>query len=77
MEMILLERLVPELEVNNRKRFKKKKTSIETVRGGAHTYLHVAQIWNGHNSHFRDVTPAGEADRNLDSLHCSNMFVKS
>lgn len=23
-------------------------------------HLHVAQIWNGHNSHFRDVAPAGE-----------------
>lgn len=22
-----------------------------------HAYLHVSEVWNGHNSHFRDVTP--------------------
>lgn len=30
-----------------------------------HAHLHVAQVWNGHDSHFGDVTPAGGADRNM------------
>lgn len=38
---------------------------IQHARSSAHTYLHVPEIWNGHNSHFRDVTPVGGIDRKL------------
>lgn len=32
--------------------------TILNGRGGAHAYLHASEIWNGHDSHFRDVTPS-------------------
>lgn len=50
----------------------------EQAKGGAHTHLHVSQIWNGHNSHFRDVTPIKSTERKLQTYHTlyyKRMFV--
>ena len=44
---------------------------IEHGRNSAHTHtdLHVPQIWNGHDSHFRDVTPVGGRWAEEQSIH--------
>lgn len=52
------------LEVNTMNRRNKTHTRhLQHVNTSAHTDLHVPEIWNGHNSHFRDVTPERGTDR--------------
>lgn len=46
--------------------------TILNGRGGAHAYLHVSEIWNGHDSHFRDVTPLESIEGIFKHIkHCS------
>lgn len=45
--------------------------TILNGRGGAHAYLHVSEIWNGHDSHFRDVTPLESIEGDCKHIkHC-------
>lgn len=49
----------------------KKKGHFGGFRDGAHAYLHVSEIWNGHDSHFRDVTPLESTEGNCKHIkHC-------